>query len=91
MSTLSICIPEMQQEIKGLTINTQSSSGWLTSADLSNPSITSQNCNKTLTVSEGAAGTQESIHQASGLVPQVGQGDSMRMLSGQTRSMVTVD
>jgi ribosomal protein L37E len=43
-----VCVPELQQEINGLNINTSSQSGWLTSAFLQNPTIVSSNCNKTL-------------------------------------------
>jgi len=49
MQKLLVCIPELQQEINGLNINTSNTGGYLTSAFLQNPTITSSNCSKTLT------------------------------------------
>ena len=43
-----VCVPELQQEINGLNINTANQNGWLTSAYLNNPTIVSSTCNKTL-------------------------------------------
>ncbi len=48
MQKLLICLPEMQQEINGMSVSTDSNSGWLTDAYLSNPTIISSNCGKTL-------------------------------------------
>lgn len=48
MQKLTTCIPEMQQEIGGLNVNTSSQNGWLTTAFLQNPTIVSSNCTKVL-------------------------------------------
>jgi len=49
MGTLLICIPQLQQEIGGLNVNTSNTAGYLTSAFLSNSTIISSNCTKLLT------------------------------------------
>jgi hypothetical protein len=49
LSTLHICLPELNQEVNGLNINTANTGGYLTSAYLTNPTIVSSNCTKFLT------------------------------------------
>jgi hypothetical protein len=46
--TMLICIPQLQQEMGGLSVQTANNSGWLTEAYLQNPTIISQNCSKML-------------------------------------------
>jgi hypothetical protein len=48
LQKFQVCVPELQQEINGLNINSSTQNGWLTSAYLSNPTIISSTCNKTL-------------------------------------------
>lgn len=48
MSTLVVCIPQLQQEMNGMAVQTSNTNGYLTNAYLSNPTIISQNCTKTL-------------------------------------------
>jgi len=48
LSSLVLCVPELQQEVNGLNINTNSTGGYLTGAVLNNPTIVSSNCNSTL-------------------------------------------
>lgn len=48
VSKLLLCLPELQQEVFGLNINTTSTGGYLNSAYLNNPTIISTNCTKTL-------------------------------------------
>lgn len=49
LSTLHTCLPELSQEVNGLTVNTYNTGGYLTDAYLSNPTIISTNCTKFLT------------------------------------------
>ncbi len=42
MQKFQVCVPELQQEINGLNVNTSNQNGWLTSAYLNNPTIVSQ-------------------------------------------------
>lgn len=48
MTKLTVCIPELEQQIEGLNVNTSNQNGWLTSASLANPTIISSNCIKVL-------------------------------------------
>ena len=50
---LQVCVPELQQEILGLKIQTTRGNGSLRSAALSNPTIISQDCATTLSGSSG--------------------------------------
>jgi outer membrane murein-binding lipoprotein Lpp len=47
---LKLCVPQLQQEVDGLNVQTswQGSAGWLTSAYLDNPTIVSADCSKLL-------------------------------------------
>ena len=47
-SKLITCVPQLQQELNGLNVTTANTNGWLTSAYLSNQTIISQDCTKTL-------------------------------------------
>lgn len=49
LSTLHICIPELSQEVNGLSVNTFNTGGYLTDAYINNPTIISTNCTKFLT------------------------------------------
>jgi hypothetical protein len=48
MSKLTLCIPEMQQEINGMTVQTSNTGGYLTTAYISDPTIVSSDCQSTL-------------------------------------------
>ncbi len=48
LQQLAICIPQLQQEVNGLNVSTNSTGGYLTSAFLQSPTIVSQNCTHTL-------------------------------------------
>lgn len=48
MNSLTLCVPQLQQEINGLTLNTNTQGGFLTGVNLNNPTIVSSNCNSTL-------------------------------------------
>jgi hypothetical protein len=49
LGTLHICLPELNQEVNGLNVNTFNTGGYLTDAYLTNPTIISTNCTKFLT------------------------------------------
>jgi hypothetical protein len=55
-SSLGICIPQIESQIDGETINSDTQGGFLTSADLSDPTIISTNCDKTLYGNGGTGG-----------------------------------
>jgi hypothetical protein len=42
------CIPQIQQEIGGLSIQQQTTGGYVTNAYIQNPTIISQDCQRTL-------------------------------------------
>lgn len=50
VAKLRLCVPQLQQEISGLNVQTswQGAAGWLTSAYLQNPTIVSADCSKLL-------------------------------------------
>ena len=45
---LLVCVPQLQQELSGLSVQATNQSGWLTGASISNPTITSRDCSQTL-------------------------------------------
>jgi peptidoglycan hydrolase CwlO-like protein len=48
IASFKICIPELEQQLNGESINTDSTSGYLTDAYINNPTIISANCTKLL-------------------------------------------
>lgn len=48
LGAYNICIPQLQQEIGALNVNTQNTNGYLTDAYLQNQTIISSNCQKLL-------------------------------------------
>jgi hypothetical protein len=48
MSMLTLCLPQLQQEVGGLNIQTTTQNGYMTNAYIQSPTIISQNCMKTL-------------------------------------------
>jgi hypothetical protein len=50
---LAVCLPQLQQEVAGMTIQTQDTSGWLTGAALVKPTVMSGACASALSVLPG--------------------------------------
>ena len=48
LAAYNVCIPQLQQEIGALNVNTQNTNGYLTDAYLQNQTIISSNCQKIL-------------------------------------------
>jgi hypothetical protein len=48
LQKFQVCVPELQQEINGMNVNTSNTGGFLTSAFIDNPTIISTTCSKTL-------------------------------------------
>ena len=48
MNMLHVCIPQLQQEIAGLKLQTSNTNGWLTNAFLNRPVSVSQACARAL-------------------------------------------
>ena len=48
MHMFQVCIPQVQQELAGLTLQTSNTNGWLTNASLTRPASVSQACNRAL-------------------------------------------
>lgn len=48
MRMYKVCIPELQQQINGMTVQTSNNGGYLTDAYLQNPTIVSSDCTKFL-------------------------------------------
>ena len=48
VDNLILCVPQLQQEMSGLTVAQDTTGGYVTNAYLSNPTIISSNCTSTL-------------------------------------------
>ena len=48
MGQFMVCVPEVQQEVTGLSISSDTTGGYVTNSYLSNPTIVSSNCSKVL-------------------------------------------
>ncbi len=48
LAQLQLCVPQIEQQLNGLTVQLNTQGGFVTDAYLSNPTIISANCTKTL-------------------------------------------
>lgn len=56
VKSLAVCVPQLQQEVSGLKITTQSKGGWLTGASIESPAVVPSGCTSTPYGPQGSGG-----------------------------------